>query len=173
MLLTTCEVTSTAGAIEKINWYRLRWGIEVYHRTLKSGCKIEQRQLGTADRIETCLAIDLVVAWRIFHLAKLGREVPDVPCTVFFEEFEWKALHTHITKTPVPPTDPPSLRQALHMVARLGGFLGRRGDGEPGTTTLWRGLQHLDGIAAMWKYMVIQYAPHLLSAPVSREPPYG
>jgi hypothetical protein len=173
MLLTTCEVTSTAGAIEKINWYRLRWGIEVYHRTLKSGCKIEQRQLGTADRIETGLAIDLVVAWRIFHLAKLGREVPDVPCTVFFEEFEWKALHTHITKTPVPPTDPPSLRQALHMVARLGGFLGRRGDGEPGTTTLWGGLQHLDGIAAMWKYMVIQYAPHLLSAPVSREPPYG
>jgi hypothetical protein len=173
MLLTTCEVTSATSAIEKINWYRLRWGIEVYHRTLKSGCKIEERQLGTADRIETCLAIDLVVAWRIFHLAKLGREVPDIPCTVFFEEFEWKALHTHITQTPIPPAEPPTLRQALRMVARLGGFLGRKGDAEPGTTTLWRGLQYLDGIAAMWKYMVIQYAPHLLSAPVSREPPYG
>ena len=173
MLLTTCEVTSTVGAIEKIDWYRLRWGIEVYHRTLKSGCKIEERQLGTADRIETCLAIDLVVAWRIFHLAKLGREVPDVPCTVFFEEFEWKALHTHITKTPVPPAEPPTLREALRMVATLGGFLGRRGDGEPGTTTLWRGLQYLDGIAAMWKYMVTLYAPHLLPAPVSRAPTYG
>jgi len=173
MLLTTCEVTSAADAIEKIDWYRLRWGIEVYHRTLKSGCQIEERQLGTADRIETCLAIDLVVAWRIFHLAKLGREVPDVPCTVFFEEFEWKALHTHITKTPIPPAEPPTLREALRMVATLGGFLGRKGDGEPGTTTLWRGLQYLDGIAAMWKYMVIQYAPHLLSSPVSREPPYG
>jgi hypothetical protein len=173
MLLTTCEVTSAASAIEKINWYRLRWGIEVYHRTLKSGCKIEERQLGTADRIETCLAIDLVVAWRIFHLSKLGREVPDVACTVFFEEFEWKALHTHITKTPVPPAEPPTLREALRMVATLGGFLGRKGDGEPGTTTLWRGLQYLDGIAAMWKYMVIHYAPQLLSAPVSREPPYG
>jgi hypothetical protein len=173
MLLTTCQVTSTASAIEKIDWYRLRWGVEVYHRTLKSGCKIEERQLGTADRIETCLAIDLVVAWRIFHLAKLGREVPDVPCTVFFEEFQWKALHTHITKTPVPPAEPPTLRQALRMVATLGGFLGRKGDAEPGTTTLWRGLQCLDGIAAMWKYMVIHYAPQLLSAPVSREPPYG
>ena len=173
MLLTTCEVSSAARAIEKIGWYRLRWGIEVYHRTLKSGCKIEERQLGTADRIETCLAIDLVVAWRIFHLAKLGREVPDVPCTVFFEEFEWKALHTHITKTPVPPAQPPTLRQAMRMVAMLGGFLGRKGDGEPGTTTLWRGLQYLDGIAAMWKYMVIQYAPHLLSPPVSRAPTYG
>ena len=173
MLLTTCEVNSAASAIEKINWYRLRWGIEVYHRTLKSGCKIEERQLGAADRIETCLAIDMVVAWRIFHLAKLGREVPDVPCTVFFEEFEWKALHTHITKTPVPPVEPPTLRQAMRMVATLGGFLGRKGDGEPGATTLWRGLQYLDGIAAMWKYMVIQHAPHLLSASVSREPTYG
>jgi hypothetical protein len=79
MLLTTCEITSAASALEKIDWYRLRWGIEAYHRTLKSGCRIEERQLGTADRIETCLALDLVVAWRIFHLAKLGREVPDVP----------------------------------------------------------------------------------------------
>jgi hypothetical protein len=173
MLLTTCEVHNAADAIEKVNWYRLRWGIEVYHRTLKSGCKIEDRQLGAADRIETCLAIDMVVAWRIFHLAKLGREVPDVPCTVFFEEFEWKALHTHITKTPVPPSDPPTLNQAMRMVATLGGFLGRKNDGEPGTTTLWRGLQYLDGIAAMWKYMVIQHAPHLLSTPVSRASTYG
>jgi hypothetical protein len=173
MLLTTCEVTSAASALEKIDWYRCRWGIEVYHRTLKSGCQIEHRQLGSADRIETCLAIDLVVAWRILHLAKLGREVPDVPCTVFFEEFEWKALHTHITKTPVPPAEPPTLRQALRMVATLGGFLGRKRDGEPGATTLWRGLQYLDGIAAMWKHMAVQHAPHLLSAPVSREPTYG
>jgi hypothetical protein len=173
MLLTTCEVNSAASAIEKIDWYRLRWGIEVYHRTLKSGCKIEDRQLGTADRIEACLAIDMVVAWRIFHLAKLGREIPDVPCSVFFEEFQWKALHTHLTKTPVPPTEPPTLQQAMHMVATLGGFLGRKADGQPGTTTLWRGLQYLDGIAAMWQYMVSQYAPHLLSAPVSGASTYG
>ena len=173
MLLTTCAVTSAARALEKIHWYRLRWGIEVYHRTLKSGCRIEQRQLGSADRIEACLAIDLVVAWRIYHLAKLGREVPDVPCTIFFEEFEWKALHTHLTQTPVPPEKPPTLRQALRMVATLGGFLGRKSDGDPGTTTLWRGLQYLDAIAAVWKYMVTNYAPHLLSAPVSRAPTYG
>ncbi len=173
MLLTSCEVHNGAGAIEKIAWYRLRWGIEVYHRTLKSGCKIEHRLLGSADRIETCLAIDLVVAWRIFHLAKLGREVPDVPCTVFFEEFQWKALHTYITKTPVPPAEPPTLRDAMRMVATLGGFLGRKADGEPGTTTLWRGWQYLDGIAATWQYMASQYAPDLLSSAVSREPGYG
>lgn len=173
MLLTSCEVNTADSAIEKIGWYRLRWGIEVYHRTLKSGCKVEQRQLGSADRIETCLAIDMVVAWRIFHLAKLGREVPDIPCTVFFQEHEWKALHTHLTPTAVPPPQPPTLRNAIRMVATLGGFLGRKADGEPGTTTLWRGLQYLDGIAAMWKYMATLYAPHLLDSSVSSPSSYG
>lgn len=173
MLLTTCDVHNADSAIEKIGWYRLRWGIEVYHRTLKSGCKIEHRQLGSAERIEACLAIDMVVAWRIFHLAKFGREVPHIPCTIFFEEHEWKALHTHITKTPVPPQQPPTLHDAMRMVASLGGFLGRKGDGEPGATTLWRGLQYLDGIAEMWRYMATRYAPDLISSPVSREPTYG
>ena len=173
MLLTTCKVLEFAQAIEKLAWYSRRWAIEVYHRTLKSGCKIEERQLGSACRIEACLAIDMVVAWRVFHMAKLGRETPDVPCTVFFEEAEWKALCAHITKNPTPPAQPPSLRDAMRMVAALGGFLGRRADGEPGTKSLWLGLQHLEDLAAMWKFMAINYAPHLLSPPVSRAPTYG
>lgn len=163
MLLTTCAVESFEAACEKLRWYTLRWGIEVYHRTLKSGCQIEQRQLGSADRIEACLAIDLVVAWRIFHLAKLGREIPDVPCTVFFEEAEWKALVAYVTHNPTPPERPPSLREAMHMVASLGGFLGRKSDGEPGTKTLWLGLQELDTITAMWKILT----QHAHSPPVS------
>ena len=64
MLLTTLPVTSLEQASEKLMWYARRWGIEVLHRTLKSGCRIEQRQLGQADRLKACLAIDLVVAWR-------------------------------------------------------------------------------------------------------------
>ncbi len=163
MLLTTCAVDSFEAACEKLRWYTLRWGIEVYHRTLKSGCQIEQRQLGSADRIEACLAIDLVVAWRIFHLAKLGREIPDVPCTVFFEEAEWKALVAYVSHNPTPPEQPPSLREAMRMVASLGGFLGRKSDGEPGTKTLWLGLQELDTITAMWKILT----PHAHSPPVS------
>jgi hypothetical protein len=78
MLLTTCRIVTFEDATEKIAWYTKRWGIEIYHKTLKSGCKIEERQLGDADSIEACLAIDMVVAWRIYHLTKLGREVPDV-----------------------------------------------------------------------------------------------
>jgi len=153
LLLTTIAVATFEQAIQMLAWYAIRWGIEVYHRTLKSGCKIEQRQLRHADRIETCLAIDMVVAWRIFHLTKLGREVPDVPCTVFFEEAEWKALVSYKTQSSISPEQPLSLREAIHMVASLGGFLGRKNDGEPGTKTMWLGLQRLEDLTAMWKIM--------------------
>lgn len=174
MLLTTVPVSTFEEAIEKLAWYTIRWGIEIFHKTLKSGCKVEERQLGHADRIETCLAIDMVVAWRIFHLVKLGRETPDVPCTVFFEEAEWKALVAHITRNPNPSDHPPTLREAMRMVASLGGFLGRKGDGEPGTKSLWLGLQRLDDLSSMWKLMttIPNYRPS--SSPlVSSNPGYG
>lgn len=154
MLLTTMPVETFEQAIEKLHWYTRRWQIEVLHRILKSGCRIENRQLENADRIEACLAIDLVVAWRIHHLNKLGRETPDLPCTVYFEDAEWKALVALATQNPVPPPKPPSLRQAIRLTAGLGGFLGRKRDGEPGTQSLWIGLQKLDTATAMWRLMM-------------------
>lgn len=153
-LITTLEVKSLGQALEVIEHYTQRFQIEVFHRTLKSGCKIEERQLGNAERIEGCLAIDMVVAWRIVHLTKLGREVPDVPCTVFFEEAQWKALVAFVTREARAPDQPPTLREATRMMAmRLGGFLGRKCDGEPGTETIWKGLQRLDDITEMWVVM--------------------
>lgn len=163
MLLTTLPVRSLADAIEKLDWYTKRWGIEIFHKTLKSGCKVEERQLGSADSIQACLAIDMVVAWRVYHLTKLGRETPDVPCTAFFEEAEWKALLTFVTKQPVVDGLPPSLNDAMRMVGGLGGFLGRKSDGQPGTKSLWLGLQRLDDITVAWKIFV----PHLRGPPVS------
>lgn len=153
VLLTTAPTENFADACERLAWYTKRWTIEIFFRTLKSGCLIENRQLGSANRLEACLAIDLVVAWRIHHLTKLGRETPDVPCSVYFEEAEWKALVTFVTKNPTPASTPPTLREAIRMVAFLGGFLGRKSDGEPGTQTLWLGLQRLDDITEMWKVM--------------------
>jgi len=158
MLLTTVPVTSFEEACERLSWYARRWGIEIYHKTLKSGCLIEDRQLGKASRLESCLAIDMVVAWRIYYLTRQGRETPNVPCTVFFEESEWKALLCFITENPVPPKNPPTLRETVRMVATLGGFLGRKGDGEPGTQTTWRGLQRLDDITATWSVFMRQPA---------------
>lgn len=150
LLLTTLPVNTPEQAAEKLRWYTRRWSIEVYHRTLKSGCRIEERQLATASRLENCLAIDMVVAWRILYLTRLGRETPDLPCTVYFDDIQWQALYGFIHRDPIPPAQPPTLRQAIRLVASLGGFLGRKGDGEPGTKSIWLGLQRLDDIAAAW-----------------------
>lgn len=150
MLLTTVPAESFKAAQKIVEWYSVRWGIEVYHRTLKSGCRIKTRQLGKAENLETCLGIDMVVAWRIFHLTMLGRETPDLPCTVFFDENEWKALCVYVSKNPDPPDKPPTLKEAIFMVAGIGGFMGRKGDGFPGTETMWRGLQRLETAAEMY-----------------------
>jgi hypothetical protein len=143
LLLTTVPTASFDAAVERLGWYAARWNIEVYHRTLKSGCRIEDRRLADTASLEACLALDLVVAWRVMYLAKLGREMPDIPCTVFFEEAEWKALVCYCERTATPPETPPSIGEAMRMVAKIGGFMGRKGDGDPGATVLWRGLDKL------------------------------
>jgi hypothetical protein len=167
MLLTTLPVTSFEEAKTVLARYAKRWGIEIYHRVLKSGCRIEDRQLGDARRLTNCLAIDMVVAWRIHHLTWLGREIPDVPCTVYFDDAEWKALVGFINQTPAAPVTPPTLRQAIIMVASLGGFLNRKSDGEPGTETIWRGLQRLDDITKAYIAFFLrpqQYPPAVSSS---------
>jgi hypothetical protein len=157
MLVTTVETATFQHAQQRVQWYAKRWGIEVYHRTLKSGCRIQDRQLGSADGLAACLGVDMVVAWRVYHLAMLGRQTPDLPCTVFFTDEEWKALSCYATKNKVPPKQPPTLGQAMRMVGMIGGHLGRKSDGHPGTQVLWRGLQRLDTAVEM--YVIFTAAP--------------
>lgn len=146
MLLSTVEVNAQADAYERLDWYARRWGIEIYHRILKSGCRSEARQLESATRLRNCLAIDMVIAWRIHHLTYLGKETPEVPCTVYFSESEWKALCTFVNKTKQAPSRPPSLNEAVYLLGKLGGHLGRNGDGYPGSEVLWRGMARLADI---------------------------
>jgi hypothetical protein len=145
MLLTTIEVNDLEQALEKVDWYKKRWGIEEYHRTIKSVCRIESRQLGDRTVWENCLAIDLVVAWRIEHIKKLSRESPQAPCTVAFDEQEWQALFVLRNPGQPPPSTAPSVHQMTRWTAELGGFLGGKNE-NPGSTTLGRGLQHLHDI---------------------------
>jgi hypothetical protein len=168
MLLTTLEVNSLKQALEKIDWYNKRWGIEEYHRTLKSCCRIENRQLGDRTVWENCLAIDLVVAWRIEHIKKLSRTSPQAPCRIAFEEHEWQALLAFKRPDQPLPATPPSLREITRLTAELGGFLGRKGDGEPGSTTLARGLQRLQDIATA--FLIFQQH-HPLQQSIDSNPP--
>ncbi|HNM41716.1 MAG TPA: IS4 family transposase [Giesbergeria sp.] len=150
LLWTSLPVTSWEQAIVVVEAYRARWLIERYHYVLKSGCGVEQVQLETAERLERALAVCCIVAWRLLWLTYQARKRPEVACTEVFARHEWEALVCTIQGKAEPPAEPPSLREAVRMVAQLGGFLGRSGDGEPGVKTLWRGLIRLEDIAATW-----------------------
>jgi hypothetical protein len=149
-LLTTLPVTCPEEAIQKVTWYAQRWQIEVIHKVLKSGCQIEQRQLETAQRLERALSIDLVVAWRILALCKAAREMPEDPISNWLPTAQWQALCCYVHQRTTPPKTAPGVRQAVRWIAQLGGFLARKSDGEPGTKTLWRGLQQLEAMTNMW-----------------------
>ena len=167
MLLTNVPTTSLDEALERARWYAARWGIEVFHRTLKTGCQLEDRQLGYAVRLENCLAIDLVVAWRIYHLTMLGRMDPQAPCTMFFRDPEWRALYSWYHHTTQIPATPPTLRDATRWIAIKGGFQGRKSDGHPGAEVMWHGLQKLDVAIEMY----LLYRPGELGAMGDEYPP--
>ena len=155
-LLSTMAVETAPEAIAQVRRYSHRWQIEVYHKILKSGCQTEARQLESVERIQRCLMLDIIVAARILALSQAARDPTDgaTPASQWLSEAEWKILTIHHDQS-VPPTHPPSTREAVRWIAQLGGFLGRKRDGEPGPMTLWRGLQRLTDLASAF---------HLLSS---------
>lgn len=153
LLLTTVPVATLEGALQCMRWYSYRWLVERYHFVLKSGCRLEELQLEQAARIQRALATYCIVAWRLLWLTYEARQNPGIPCDVALETHEWQALYCTIHRTPIPPAAPPTLHEAMRWVAQLGGFLGRKHDGEPGVKTIWRGLRRLDDIAATWELL--------------------
>jgi Transposase Tn5 dimerisation domain/Transposase DNA-binding len=149
-LLSNRVAATLAAVVELIDWYRARWEIELLFLVLKEGCRIEALQLGTMARIERALALFLVVAWRIARLMRLGRTLPDLQVGLLLEPEEWQAAYL-LAKKPL-PKQPPRLNEALRLIARLGGFLARKGDGEPGVKTIWLGLQRVMDFVAGIKF---------------------
>lgn len=150
LLATSLPVQTLEDALQCVQYYTYRWLIERFHFVLKSGCRIEKLYLQTKPRLLRALATFSIVAWRLLWLTYQARETPDAPCSLILKPYEWQALYCTIHRTPEPPPQPPSLREALRWIAQLGGFLGRNQDGDPGPMTIWRGLRHLEDIAATW-----------------------
>ena len=151
-LLTNRTTATFEDAVQLIEWYRCRWEIETFFNVLKNGCRVEALQLGSAGKIELALAVYMVVAWRLARLVRLGRTHSDLEATLLFTDEEWKGAYI-LAKKPVPKT-PPTLREVIRKIAMLGGFLGRKSDGEPGVKTLWLGFQRIrdfvEGVEHMW-----------------------
>ena len=150
VLITDLAVNSLEDAVKMVKWYVQRWKIERFHYVLKSGCNIDDLQLGTGTRLENAIAIYSVIAWKILNLTYESRENPTEDCGYIFKVHEWEALYCFINKTPIPPTKVPTLYEVVLMVAKLGGFLGRKSDGVPGVKVIWRGLARLHDIAELW-----------------------
>ncbi len=142
VLLTNLPVPNFEEAAEKIRWYGQRFGIETWHKVLKSGCKVEDCLLETAERLSRYLTLFSIIGVRLMHVAYLARVQPDLPATEVFSKEELEALHVRIHKA-LPPAKPPSLREVVRMIGRVGGHLGRKCDGEPGMTVMWRGWTRL------------------------------
>jgi hypothetical protein len=150
LLLTTVRVLCLEDAVERIQWYRQRWQIEVYHKILKSGCQVEKSQLKTAERLQPLIALFSIIAWRLFWMTHIARHAPDEPCTMILADHEWRALYAYTHKHDRIPAQIPTVQEALLWIARLGGFLARRNDGPPGVTVIWRGWQRLADISSSW-----------------------
>jgi hypothetical protein len=138
VLLTNLAVKDLADAIEKIEWYRARWGIETWHKIMKSGCKVEDCRLEHGIRLQRYLTLFSIIAVRLMRVTYLARAQPEVPASAVFSAEEIEALQLRCDPNPTPQSEP-TLREAVRMLGRLGGHLGRKCDKEPGATVLWRG----------------------------------
>ena len=145
-LLTTVEIGSVEDAERCLRWYCLRWRIEDWHRVLKSGCRIEDLAHETAERLRRAIAINLVIAWRIMLMTLLGRETPELPAEVLFSDIELRTLRAYATKRGL--AAPVLLGEAVRLVAKIGGYLGRNNDPPPGHQLLWQGYMQFQFMCA-------------------------
>jgi len=152
-LVTNDQVTSTEEAIMSVKRYSQRWKIEVFHYTLKSGCTIEKLQESTSDKLIKLIALYSVIALRIMILTHLARTTPETSCETELHPEEWSALYKVVNKTKKAPPKPPTILEAVIMIAKLGGFLARKSDGFPGVKVIWRGLTTLNNILVAYLYL--------------------
>lgn len=143
-LLTTFAIRSAEDAVQCLRWYCLRWRIEDFHRVLKSGCRVEQIAHETAERLRRAISINMVIAWRIMLMTLLGRGDSELPPDVTFSDIQLQVLSAYSKKNGIPV--PVTLRDAVRLVARMGGYMGRKNDPEPGHQLLWRGYALLEAL---------------------------
>jgi len=139
LLLCSLETTGLDQLRQRRDWYCCRWMIETYHDIEKNGCREEDRRFETAARMASCLAILSLVAVRVFQLRCALQSHADEPAERVGTAQEIELIRRLVKHTKKRFT----VREFVCGVARLGGFVARKGDGDPGVRTLWRGYQRL------------------------------
>lgn len=150
LLLTNMPISTKKEIELVIAYYCIRWLIEIFFRTLKSGCRIEGRRFEKIERFERCLAVTMIVAWRTLYTTRIGREYPDASCECVFAKDEWQPVYQIVMQEP-PPKKPPTLQTMIRLIARLGGYIERARNDEPGPDTTMRGMERLYDISVCWR----------------------
>ena len=171
VLATTLNIASLEDALRILAYYQRRWLCERFHYVLKSGCHVERHQLREAPRIENLIATLSIVAWHVLWMTHEARREPVAPCTCVLNTDQWHVLHLATQPRCPLPSQPPTLREAIRAVAKLGGFLGRKGDGEPGVKTIWKGYRRLIDLVAGYHLARAPTLPTL--APLIAREDYG
>lgn len=141
-LITDLSVTSRREAIEKLDWYAMRWKIETFHKILKSGCNAEESRLRTAGRLANLISVFCIISWRIFWLTMLNRTCPDAEPEEALTHAEINLLNC-LVKGSKRSRQALPLSRYLEKIAQLGGYLARSNDSPPGNTVMWRGMRRL------------------------------
>jgi len=150
LLLTSLPINDIGSVHQVVDYYCVRWMVEVLFRTLKSGCRAEERRFEHIDRQLRCLAVYLIVAWRTLFVCRVSRSHPHASCEKVFEQSEWQSVYRVVRNQP-PPPDPPPLQQFVRLIAQLGGYVYRRNGHPPGPQTVWLGLQRMHDFALCWE----------------------
>jgi len=148
ILVTTLPIDTPEQVRTIVEYYCVRWHIEVFFRTLKSGCRIERRRFEDVERVLPCLAVYLIVTWRTLFVCHMGRNCPEIDCDAIFQPSEWKAVWVAVHRKKA-PKKAPCLKEMVHMIASLGGYV-ERPKNEPGAQTVWIGLQRMYDLAWAW-----------------------
>jgi hypothetical protein len=142
VLFTSLPVATFDDAWTVISYYELRWLVEEYHKAIKTGCAAESRQLKAAGRLEAFIGLTSVVAIRLLQLKSLARTDPEVPAQRVVPRVWLQMLK--LARRRLTRVHDLTVGQFYREVAMLGGFLGRKSDGDPGWITIWRGWEKLN-----------------------------
>jgi hypothetical protein len=145
-LITDLPVRSRVEAIEKLEWYALRWKIEVFHKIMKSGCKAEDSKLRTAERLVNLIATFCIMSWRIFWMTMLNRSTAGASPKLALTPLEIELLDRLVKDKATRKSQRKTLPDYLTKIAQLGGYLARASDPPPGNMVMWRGLARLTDI---------------------------
>jgi hypothetical protein len=153
ILITNLQVSNQEESIKIIKYYKLRWHIESYHKVLKSGFGIEEARLESIAGLQNLFALLSILAVKLYYLIHLGRIDTEKSCEEILEKHEWQSLLIQSKKAKITDQDmkTPTIKEAVTMIAQLGGYMNRKKDSPPGIIVIWRGWLRLSEIAAYHK----------------------